>query len=115
MTPARAAMLDDRPKRLIIAVILIAGLLLAVLPSLALRDASAATVSVGESAVVATGALNVRTGPGLDAGIQGQLSRGTWLMLVSGPQAANGYQWYQVYTGNGVTGWVIGEALAPAS
>jgi uncharacterized protein YgiM (DUF1202 family) len=73
------------------------------------------TLAAGSPARVDVASLNFRTGPGLDAGIQGQLSRGTWLMLVSGPQAANGYEWYQVDTGNGVTGWVIGEALAPAS
>jgi uncharacterized protein YgiM (DUF1202 family) len=68
---------------------------------------------IGSPARVDAGAVNFRTGPGFDAGIQDQLSMGTWLMLVSGPQSVDGYHWYQVDTANGQTGWVIGEALVP--
>lgn len=77
--------------------------------------ATGGTVMAGSPARVDVAALNIRTGPGLSAGVQGQLGGGTWLMVVSGPQAADGYHWYQVDTANGASGWVIGEALVPAN
>lgn len=69
---------------------------------------------VGSPALVDVSALNLRSGPGLGASIQGQLGGGAWLMLVSGPQTVDGYHWYQVDTANGQGGWVIGEALVAA-
>lgn len=74
-----------------------------------------ATITPGSPAVVNDGPLNFRSGPGLDHGVQAELPTGTWLMIVSGPQPAGGYNWYEVDTSDGRSGWVIGEALVPSS
>lgn len=73
-----------------------------------------ATITPGSPALVNDGPLNFRTGPGLDYGVQAELPTGTWLMVVSGPQPAGGYNWYEVDTSDGRSGWVIGEALVPS-
>ena len=75
---------------------------------------SGGALVVGSPALVDVTALNLRSGPGLGASVQGQLGSGAWLMLVSGPQSVDGYRWYQVDTSTGMSGWVIGEALTPA-
>ena len=67
--------------------------------------------SAGEAAIVDTSRLNFRTAPTTSASVQGQLGAGTPLTIIDGPEAANGYNWYQVETDSGTTGWVIGEAL----
>lgn len=78
------------------------------------RDAFEATgIAPGAPALVDAASLNVRAGPGLAAPVNAQLLAGTWLMVVAGPVDTNGYHWYQVDTANGLTGWVIGEALIP--
>ena len=73
------------------------------------------TLAVGSPARVDVASLNLRSGPGLDAQVLQQLSSGTWLMLVDGPEPRDGYDWYAVETSNGASGWVIGAALLPAS
>lgn len=72
------------------------------------------TLVVGRPARVDAASLNLRSGPGLDASVRQQLSSGTWLMLVDGPEMRDGYDWYAVESSNGSSGWVIGAALVPA-
>ena len=65
----------------------------------------------GDTVQVAEGPLNLRSSAGTSASSIGSLPVGTQLSIVSGPTAANGYNWYQVKTSTGQTGWVIVDAL----
>jgi N-acetylmuramoyl-L-alanine amidase len=76
-------------------------------------NAPMAAIGPGAPALVDVASLNLRAAPGLGAAVKGQLTAGTWLMVVAGPMEVDGYHWYQVDTANGVTGFVIGEALVP--
>lgn len=66
----------------------------------------------GASVVVDADRLNLRSAPGTEAAVIGILTAGTPLTVAGGPEPASGYAWYRVETGDGMTGWVIGEALA---
>lgn len=66
----------------------------------------------GTEVVVADGPLNVRDADGTGATIIGQLAQDATATIVSGPTAANGYQWYRI-TGP-YDGYVAGEFLAEA-
>lgn len=65
----------------------------------------------GDQVVVAEGPLNLRSAAGTSSSSLGSLAIGTQLTIVSGPVAANGYNWYQVTSSSGQTGWVIVDAL----
>jgi uncharacterized protein YgiM (DUF1202 family) len=65
----------------------------------------------GDLVEVAEGPLNLRSAAGTSATSVGSLAVGTQLTIVSGPTAANGYNWYQVKSASGQTGWVIVDAL----
>lgn len=60
---------------------------------------------------VAEGPLNLRSSAGTTATSIGSLDVGTQLTIVSGPVAASGYNWYQVASSSGQSGWVIVDAL----
>jgi uncharacterized protein YgiM (DUF1202 family) len=65
----------------------------------------------GDLVEVAEGPLNLRSAAGTSATSVGSLAVGTQLTIVSGPTAASGYNWYQVKSASGQTGWVIVDAL----
>jgi|GEM_PF-1487402 len=65
----------------------------------------------GTVLVVDADLLNLRDGPSLDAGVIDQLPTYAAVTIVSGPQAADGYDWYEVDSDAG-TGWVAGAFLA---
>jgi uncharacterized protein YgiM (DUF1202 family) len=69
---------------------------------------------VGDTAVVDTGSLNCRRGPGLGNGVATILSGGQAVAVLAGPQATDGYHWLQISTADGTPCWVIGEGLAPS-
>ena len=69
------------------------------------------TFVAGDQVVVAEGPLNLRTAAGTSAPSAGSLPAGTELTINTGPVAANGYNWYQVKSASGQTGWVIVDAL----
>lgn len=54
--------------------------------------------------------LNLREEPTTDAGIVDRLPDGSRVVVVDGPETADGYDWYQVDTDLG-TGWAAGEFL----
>ncbi len=66
---------------------------------------------VGDVAIVDTPRLNVRAAPGTDADILQQVTSGTVLNVLGGPEPAGGYHWYRVALPDGSLGWVVGEAL----
>ncbi len=69
----------------------------------------------GDEVVVAEGPLNLRSAAGTSSSSIGSLPVGTQLTIVSGPVAASGYNWYQVKSSAGQTGWVIVDALELAA
>lgn len=71
--------------------------------------------AVGDTTVVDTGSLNCRSGPGLSNGVVAILPGEQMLSVLDGPQASDGYHWFQVSTASGTTCWVIGEGLRPST
>ena len=69
--------------------------------------------SPGDEVVVDTDALNLRSGPGLDEDVIEVLYTGKLLVVLDGPESADGYSWYEVDTYAG-TGYVAGTYLALA-
>jgi len=70
-------------------------------------------LSVGKQAEVdpsVTTPLNLRTGPGTNYAITGQVPSGTSLTLLAGPQTTSSYVWWQVRLPDGQTGWLV-EAI----
>jgi uncharacterized protein YgiM (DUF1202 family) len=65
----------------------------------------------GDEVVVAEGPLNLRAAAGTGSASVGSLPIGTQLTILAGPVAATGYNWYQVKSLAGQTGWVIVDAL----
>jgi hypothetical protein len=55
--------------------------------------------------------LRIRAGAGTDQAILDQLSIGTQMELLEGPQPATDYNWWRVRTVGGLEGWVAGEEL----
>jgi hypothetical protein len=59
--------------------------------------------------------LKVRVGAGLNQETLLFVEDGTILALLDGPQASDGYNWWQVQTPDGLTGWVAGDWLEPVA
>jgi uncharacterized protein YgiM (DUF1202 family) len=65
----------------------------------------------GDVVTVAEGPLNLRSAAGTSSSSVGSLPIGTQLTIVAGPVTATGYNWYQVTSTTGQSGWVIVDAL----
>jgi uncharacterized protein YraI len=99
------------------AAVVIGGLGSATLSAAAQSDdvASASFVS-GQTAVVADGPLNLRSGAGTGYAVIEQLATGDYVEIQSGPSYGNGYSWYYVYVdATGSYGYAAGEFLGPVS
>lgn len=68
----------------------------------------------GDSAVVATDVLNVRSEANLDAEIVATLVTDDEVTILDGPVDADGYSWFEVSDGDASLGWVAGEFLTEA-
>ncbi len=68
-----------------------------------------AAIGIGSTVQIAE-PLNLRTSPGLDAGVITVLETGTFVTVVGGPQAASGFTWWQLSTPSG-TGWSVSTYL----
>lgn len=66
---------------------------------------------IGDTAIVDTPRLNLRTGPGLDYYAGEVITGDTRVVIIDGPVSADGYHWYELRLENGDTGWSIGEGL----
>lgn len=66
--------------------------------------------AVGDSVVVKTDGLRMRSSPGLFASVVARLVTGEEGTVTDGPNRADGYDWYQLETGEG-TGWCASEFL----
>jgi uncharacterized protein YgiM (DUF1202 family) len=90
--------------------------ILSVLVTLVLLVASFSVVQqtfaqVSPTATVNTGALNVRSGPGVGFGVLTSVYRGTFLTMTARDSAA---RWVKVITPSGVQGWVSVPFIATA-
>jgi uncharacterized protein YgiM (DUF1202 family) len=72
----------------------------------------AASFAAGDTVVVDTDYLNLRSGADLASSVIAVLPGGFALTVTAGPTAADGHDWYGVRTGDGRTGWVAAEYLA---
>jgi uncharacterized protein YgiM (DUF1202 family) len=68
------------------------------------------TFPVGSTAY-ATGAINVRSGAGLNYSVIVALWNGAPVTITGAPVSASGYTWYPIRTGYGTEGWIAGELL----
>jgi N-acetylmuramoyl-L-alanine amidase len=76
--------------------------------------ASDETFPVDAALIVQTGDgsnLNLREEPTIDGALIDKLPDGSRVVVLDGPQSADGYDWYQLDTDLG-TGWAAGEFLA---
>lgn len=61
-----------------------------------------------------TSSTNIRSKPSTSSSILGTVARNTWTFIMSGPIAADGYDWYQVRVPDTGDGWVIKDNVLPA-
>jgi uncharacterized protein YgiM (DUF1202 family) len=78
---------------------------------LALASEAPETFPAGSVLVVNTDLLNLRAGPSLSEEILAQLPSQALVTVISGPEQADGHDWYEVETDEG-NGWVAGTFLA---
>lgn len=74
-------------------------------------EVTAAAITPGTNAAVGDGPLNQRSTASTSGTVLQVLSTGTIVAVISGPTAANGYNWYYV-TANAINGYVAGEFLS---
>jgi hypothetical protein len=60
----------------------------------------------GTAKINAAGGLNVREQASRSAKLVGKLNSGVVVALIGGPATADGYTWWQVDNGSGLTGWL---------
>jgi hypothetical protein len=80
------------------------------LPPPAVITPSGTSLIVGGHATVHTtegDQLRVRSGPGTAFAVSFQLPNGVYVTLLEGPVSGNGYNWWRIQTGDGLTGWCI--------
>jgi uncharacterized protein YraI len=102
----------------LIAAVLLAGTIAAPMGARAVGDVviDSSGFVPGQTAVVASGPLNLRSGPGTDYSILEVLATGDYVEIVAGPTSANGYQWYEVVVdGSGTDGYLAGVFLTAVS
>lgn len=71
----------------------------------------ASTLAVGEMAIFNQDG-KVHQAPGLSSPVIGVLDGGTGVVIVNGPQPANGRDWWGVDNGEGVVGWSSSKVLS---
>jgi uncharacterized protein YgiM (DUF1202 family) len=71
--------------------------------------------AVGDDIYVFDGPVNLRSAAGLSGTVLEILPQDTTGEVVGGPTAADSYDWYQIETTGGQTGWVAGDFLALAT
>jgi uncharacterized protein YgiM (DUF1202 family) len=99
-------------RRIALALLLLAGLIPGV-ASLRPNSVLAADFSSGDTVVVFTDMLNLRSAASLSAEVKTVVPYGTEFVVNGGPTTKDGYDWYNVIyaTGTG-SGWVAGDYIA---
>jgi uncharacterized protein YraI len=69
---------------------------------------------VGDRVTVTGGQLSIRAGPGTDGALLTRANPGQQFTVVAGPQAADGFNWFQIRSDDGsVEGWAAdGDGFA---
>ena len=97
--------------------VLVACLVLALGAVIAVHPAAAQDgfPSSGDRLVVNTDGLNLRDGQGTGSSVIEVMPYGTTVTFISlsATGSDDGYDWYQVETDDGTTGWAAGEYLSP--
>ncbi len=75
------------------------------------NTAGPALFSIGATVTVGENRINFRAAPGMTSQIVSVLVPGTQATVLSAPTQADNYQWYQLRTTGGATGWAAGELL----
>ncbi|CAN5616618.1 hypothetical protein BH23CHL5_BH23CHL5_13640 [soil metagenome] len=65
----------------------------------------------GERVVVSDGPANLRSAPSTGADILDSLDKGAFAVVLSGPAAADGQDWYEIEHGEGAKAWISGSLL----
>ncbi|MBK9124721.1 MAG: SH3 domain-containing protein [Chloroflexi bacterium] len=60
---------------------------------------------VGDNALVTTGALRLRSVPGLGGALVREMPRDTYVRVIGGPTPIDNYLWWQLQLLDGTTGW----------
>jgi hypothetical protein len=71
-------------------------------PAIALSDGQSVMVSVNPPVP-----SRLREQPGVQAKLVGLLDPGEYVTVTEGPRCANGYTWWKVQSGEGLTGWTV--------
>ncbi len=84
-------------------------------PSLLPSPSAGAPLAAGRVVQVLVDGLNIRTSPSQDASAVGVVQAGQRAVIVSGPQSADGFNWYEVSRGrDAARGWLAaGSAEQP--
>lgn len=98
--------------RLVALIVVLTGLIAHV----GVRPVAAATFAKGDTVVVSTDALNLRSDAGLDGTVRNVLAQGTILNVLDGPRSDDGYVWYKVAiqgteANSSTVGWVVEDWL----
>lgn len=98
--------------RFVVLLVVLAGLLAHV----GVRPAAAATFAEGDTVVVSSDGLNLRSDAGLDGTVRNVLADGTILNVLDGPTSDDGYVWYKVAiqgteANSSTVGWVVEDWL----
>lgn len=71
-------------------------------------------LSLGQQVYVNTGALNLRSQPGVGASLLGTLNRNNEGSIIDGPELVDGMHWWMIRTGQG-DGWAVAHYLGPGA
>lgn len=74
-------------------------------------SSNASGIAVGDDVRVIDGELNLRSGPGTTEGVLLVLPDGAPLLVIGGPESANGYTWWKVSSARYGSGWVAGRFI----
>ncbi len=83
------------------------------LPDEAAAPEATTQLAVGGSASVTDNGLNMRASASTGADIVTTLAQGQQVSIISGPQDADGFAWWQIELEDGSQGWVAADFLQP--
>lgn len=77
------------------------------------QEPEASGLGEGREARVTESGINVRAEATTSSEVRGVLEAGTTVRITGVSQEADGYTWWPITTGDGVSGWVVEDFLAP--
>lgn len=73
-----------------------------------------ANFSIGHEIQIGSDRINLRSAAGMNGGKIGVLEPGTRATILAGPTRLDNYDWYQIRTSSGATGWAAGQFFVGA-